>query len=148
MWMLSRHCEISLIHASLSWMVGAIRWIPCRVPDLDSTKILKSRLPALTDSVTLNVLPRVDAEQTEASSSSCCTSLGSSTSVASASGIFPTSGSRCKRPPEVRVAMIMWLEKRKHCRTASRSLLNDAKRLRIRPRPGGTCTKLPCLTNT
>lgn len=37
----------------------------------------------------------------------------------------------------------MWFENKKHCRTASRSLLNEARRLLIRPLPGGTCTRLP-----
>lgn len=46
------------------------------------------------------------------------------------------------------VATIIWFEKRKHCRTYSRSDLNDAKRLLSRPLPGGTCTKLPWRTNT
>ena len=159
-WMLSKHCEISLIHASLSWAVGATRCIECLWPDFPSTKILKSRLFAFTGSVTLKLLLCVDAEQSD-SSSSFAFSLGSSISVASTRGIFPTSGNKCKRPADVLwnlkfyekifflhhtnlVAIIMWFEKRKHCRTDSRSLLKEeANRLRILPLPGGTWTKLP-----
>lgn len=99
MWMLSKHCEMSLIQASLSWAVGATRWIECRVPDLPSTSILKSRLFAFTDSV-VKLLLWVEAEQSD-SSSSFAASLGSSMSVASIRGIFPTSGSKCNRPAEV-----------------------------------------------
>jgi hypothetical protein len=100
MWMLSKHCEISLIHASLSCAVGATRWIECLCPDFPSTIILKSRLFALTGSLTLKLLFCVVAEQSD-SSSSLPDSLGSSISVASTSGIFPTSGSKCRRPAEV-----------------------------------------------
>lgn len=42
----------------------------------------------------------------------------------------------------------MWLENKKHCRTDSLSLLKEARRLRIRPFPGGAWTKLPCRTKT
>lgn len=100
MWILSKHCEISLIHASLSWAVGATRWIECLCPDFPSTIILKSRLFALTGSLTLKLLFCVVAEQSD-SSSSLPDSLGSSISVASTSGIFPTSGSKWRRPAEV-----------------------------------------------
>lgn len=136
----------------------------CLAPDLVSRKILKSRLCAFTDSETLSELPRVVPEQTEAFSSSAPVSPGSSTNVASARGIFPTSESKCNLPPDVLiekdtlikkmgkfyynstnlVAIIIWFENKKHWRTASRcEKLSEAKRLRMRPLPGGTCTKLP-----
>lgn len=54
--MLSMHCDISLIHASLSCTVDATRCIQCRAPDLQSTNILKSRLLD-KPSLTLYVLP-------------------------------------------------------------------------------------------
>lgn len=100
-WMLSKHCEMSLIHASLSWAVGATKWIQSLWPDLPSIKILKSRLFALTGSAALSVLLCADdAEQSDSSSSFAC-SLGSSIKVASTSGILPTSGSRWSRPFDV-----------------------------------------------
>lgn len=76
MWILSKHWEISLIQASLSWAVAATRCIECLWPDFVSTIILKSLLFAFTDSVTLKELPCVEAEQTD-SSSSFAVSLGS-----------------------------------------------------------------------
>ena len=100
MWMLSKHWEMSLIQASLSCAVGATRWIECLWPDFPSTKTLKSRLFAFTDSAVLKLLLCVEAEQSD-SSSSLPASLGSSMSVASIRGIFPTSGSKCNRPAEV-----------------------------------------------
>lgn len=62
---LSKHWDISLIHASLSCTVDATKWINCFPPVLLSTSILKSRTLAPTDSLTLRQLPWAEAEQTD-----------------------------------------------------------------------------------
>ena len=48
-------------------------------------------------------------------------SWGSSIKVTSAKGILPMLSTRCSFPLWVRVVMMRWLEKRKHCLTDSRS---------------------------
>lgn len=117
---------ISLIQAAFSCKVGAAKWIVCWdwFPPLMSTRILKSRFWSGGQVAEFSLL-WLEVEQTEDSSSSLLFpwSLGSSIRRASANGTFPISGTKCNFPPEVLVAIIRWLENKKHCLRASFSLL-------------------------
>lgn len=67
MWMLSMHCEMSLIQEHFSCTVGATKWMQCFTFDLLSTIILKSRFPELMASFTLKLLRNVRCDKTSGS---------------------------------------------------------------------------------
>jgi hypothetical protein len=77
-------------------------------------------------------------------------SLGSSMSVISGRGILPTVSTRWSLPPWVLDVMIRWLEKRKHCLTASLSFslpMLSLPRAPVRWLAGSICTNVPWRTN-